>query len=419
MVEEPSDELSDEVVEIVYMRQASDIPRGEEIALEFNEVQSRIHVTVDNVPSSGMFEKLILTTEAGNPPDVFTTYWTLGCASKGYCMDLTPFIEAEGEEFFNSYILGSWDFNEYAGSYYGLPWRFSPNVVLLNRKVAEDAGVEIPMDIPASSSWTWDEFREFAQKLTDAENDVYGYCLTGSAEAFGTDAQFQTFLFSNGGKMINEQGLAGFNSPEGVETLQFLVDLINEYKVTPPGTTSAAQNICPDLVAAGGAAIWIDGSLWEGIIRKNNPGVDIVVLPMPYNNEMVTMDGGTGFGMSKFTEHPEEAWEFMKWLASDENQKDWAMTAKWQPGNVNVVNDPDFLAIDNNATVSWISSNYTILPLSHYPDNANLEAILRSYIQAAYLQTMTPKEALDAAAAEWDAVLMEYQADQWWDLWKR
>jgi len=399
-----------EVVELVYMRQAEGTPVELELIDEFNSAHPNIHVTVDSVPAQDNYSKLAVTTEGGTPPDVFMTYFTIGAATNGLAMDLTPFIEREGEAFYNMYVKGAWEFNQFGDKIYGIPYRVAPNVVILNVKMVRDAGLEIP----SNRGWTWDEFVAFAQELTDPAKETYGYCLTGSAEALGTDAQFQAFLFSNGGKMITEEGLAGFNSPAGVETLQFLTDVVNVHGMVPPGTTSATENICPDLVASNKAAMWMDGSIWEGIIKIMHPDVELTLLPIPTNRAQATMNGGTGFGMSSKTEHPEEAWEFMKYLASDAVQLEWSLAAGWQPGNVAVLNDPQFTANQDNATVGWIMQNYTIYQLSNYPDNANLEAILRTYLQASYLGTMTPQEALDAAAAEWNPILEQYQSENWW-----
>lgn len=412
--EEPTKEpVSSQPVELVYMRQAEGIDLELEIVEEFNKTHPNIHVTVDNTPAGEHYQKLALTTESGNPPDVFMTYFTIGAATNGLAMDLTPLIKKEGDAFFKSYVEAGWLFNEYAGKYYGSPYRVAPVSVILNKNMFEKAGVPLP-----PNDWTWDDFVETAQKLTNPEKGEYGYCLTGSAESFGTDAQFYPFLYANNGKMITPEGLAGFNSPEGVEALQFMTDLVNKYKVVPPGVTSTSNNNCTDLLASDKVAMWIDGSLWLGFIRAARPEVNITIAPLPYNKVKVTSDGGTGFGISSKTKHPEEAWEFLKYMMSDEVMKKWALAASFTPANVNVLKDPEFLANSEQATIAWILANYKILPLSHYPDNANLEAKLRSYIQAAYLGQSTPKEALDGAAAEWDVVLKDYQGDDWWAIWK-
>lgn len=411
--EEPEEPMEEEVVELVYMRQAEGIDLEMEIVEKFNEEHPNINVTIDSVPAGDNYSKLALTTESGNPPDVYMTYWTVGAATNGLAYDMSPFVEAEGQEYYDSFVKAGWTFNEYAGKQYGVPYRVAPVSVIVNRKMVESKGLELP-----SKDWTWDGFVEYAKQLTDPEKGEYGYCLTGSAESHGTDAQFYPYLFSNGGVMINDEGLAGFNSPEGVEALEFMVDIVNNQGIVPPGTTSTSNNTCIDLLAADKVAMWIDASIWLGFIRAGRPEVDITLAPFPCNTVCATDNGGTGFGMASKTQHPEEAWEFIKYLASDEIQKEWAMDASWTPGNVAVLNDAEFLADGDQATVAYVLENYKVWPLSHYPDNANLEAILRTYLQAAYLGEMTAKEALDGAAAEWNEVLKEYQADDWWEVWK-
>lgn len=411
-VQEPT-KASTAPVELVYMRQAEGIDLELQIVDEFNKTHPNIHVTVDSTPAGQHYQKLALTTEAGNPPDIFMTYFTIGAATNGLALDLTPYIQKEGDAFFNSYVKAGWLFNEYAGKYYGAPYRVAPVSVILNKKMFANAGVPLP-----PNDWTWDDFIATAQKLTNPEKGEYGYCLTGSAESFGTDAQFYPFLYANKGVMINSEGLAGFNTPEGTEALQFMVDLVNKYKVVPPGITSTSNNNCTDLLASDKVAMWIDGSLWLGFIRAARPEVDITLAPLPYNKAKITSDGGTGFGISSKTKHPDEAWEFLKYMMSDAVMKKWALAASFTPANVNVLKDPEFLANEEQAKIAWILANYKIYPLSHYPDNANLESKLRTYIQAAYLGTSTPKEALDGAAAEWNVILKTYQSDNWWAFWK-
>ena len=413
--EEPTEspEEAEEVVELVYMRQAEGIDLELEFVEEFNQAHPNINVVVDSVPAGETYSKLALTTESGNPPDVFMTYWTLGAASNGLAMDLTPFIEPDGHAFFTSYVKPGWTFNAYAGKYYGAPYRVAPVSVIINKNMVDAAGLDLP-----PNDWTWEDFVEYGKALTNEEEGEYGYCLTGSAESHGTDAQFYPFLFSAGGKMINENGLAGFNSPEGVEALEFMTGLVQEGEIVPPGTTSASNNTCIDMLAADKVAMWIDASIWLGFIRAGRPEVNITLATMPYRNVQSTDNGGTGFGISPLTEHPEEAWEFVKFLISDDVMKRWAMAGSFTPGNVNVLNDPEFLENPENAKVKYMLDNYKIWPLSHYPDNANLESVLRTYLQAAYLGDMTPEEALDGAAAEWNTVLEDYQEDDWWDVWK-
>jgi ABC-type glycerol-3-phosphate transport system substrate-binding protein len=410
--EEAAEEPAEDVVELVWMRFSEGHDVELELMDEFNAAHPNIHVTADTVPAEDNYSKLVLTTEAGTPPDVYMTYFTLGAATNGLSMDLTPFIEAEGEEWFNNLSPNGWAFHEYAGAYYAAPWRVAPGMIIVNNNLLEKAGLELP-----AGEWTWDEFLEYAQAMTNPADDEYGFCIMGSAEDPGTDYQFYPYLFQAGGVMINDEGLSGFNTNAGAEALQFLTDMINEYQVVPPGTTSATANTCIDLLAADKVGMWLNASLWLGIIRSTYPEADISLAPAPVNARGSTLVGGTGLGMSPDTEHPEEAWEFIKFMISDDSMRRWATAFDFTPPNVTLLEDPEFTSNPDQAAVAYTILNQTMYSLSHYPNNAELESILRSYIQAAYLEDMAPDEALAMAAAEWDPILVEYQGDDWWAQW--
>jgi len=401
-----------EVAEIIFMRFSEGHDIELELVEEFNAAHPDINVNVDTVPAEDNYPKLALTTEAKTPPDVYMTYFTLGAATNDLAMDLTPFIEAEGEDWFNSLSGNGWAFHEYAGSYFAVPWRVAPGMVILSNPLLEKAGLEVP-----KGELTWEEFVEYAQAMTNPENDEYGFCIMGSAEDPGTDYQFYPALFQAGGVMINEEGLSGFNTPEGAEGLQFMTDLINKYEVVPPGTTSASANTCIDLLAANKVGMWTNASFWVGIIRSVYPDADLTIAPMPVHARGSTLVGGTGFGMSPMTEHPQAAWEFIKFMTSDDVMRRWATAFDFTPPNVMLLGDPTFTENPEQAAVAYTILNQEMYSLSHYPNNAELESILRSYIQGAYLEDMTPEEALTGAAAEWDQILEEYQVDNWWAQW--
>jgi ABC-type glycerol-3-phosphate transport system substrate-binding protein len=403
-----------EPVEIVFMRFAEGHDIELEFVNEFNASHPDIHVTVDTVPAEDTYPKLALTSEAGTPPDVFMTYWTLGAATNGLALDLTPLIKAAGEEWFGGLSEWGWAFHDYAGSYYAVPWRVAPGVVFFNTNLLAKAGLKVP-----SGEWTWDEFVEYAKAMTNPAEEQYGFCIMGSADDPGTDYQYYPFLFQAGGVMINGEGLAGFNTPAGAEALQFMHDLIYVHKVTPPATTSATANACIDLLAADKVGMWTNASLWTGYIRNAYPNAQITIAPMPVGKTTGTLVGGTGFGIAKGSKHPEEAFEFIKFYVSDDIMRRWTAAIAFTPPNINILKDPAFTSDPEQAAVAYAMLNQKMYPLSHYPDNSNLESILRGYIQAVYLEEMTPEEAVAGAAAEWDSVLKGFVGDDWWDIWTR
>jgi len=404
---------SDEVVELVFMR----FSEGNDVELdlieEFNAAHPNIHVTADTVPANDNYQKLVLTTEAGQAPDVFMTFWTLGAASNNLALNLDPLIEKEGKDWYANYHEGGWIFHQWAGSNYAVPWRLAVAMVTMNLNLLEKADLEIP-----PNDWTWDDYISYANALTNPENNEWGICQMGSAEDPGTDYQFYSFLFQAGGKMINDEGLAGFNTPEGIEALQFMVDFIDSFMV-PPGTTAATANVCHDLLAADKAGTWIDASLWAGIIRNMHPEANITLVPVPQYKRAAALIGGTGLGIASTSKHPEEAFEFIKFMVSDDAMLRWSSALGFTPPNISLLTEnPKFANDPEQQRVLWAMNNQKLYPLSGYPDNAELESILRSYLQAAYLGQVTPEAALAGAEEEWNVILKKYQDLNWWAAWE-
>src|SRR5690606_28991565 len=96
---------------------------------------------------------------------------------------------------------------------YGIPVTNGNMAMFYNKKLLAEAGVEVPE--------TWEEFVEAAKKLTDPSKNQYA--LTGNlAVEPPTVISYEVFPFilQAGGKIL-EDGKAVFNSPEGVEGLNF------------------------------------------------------------------------------------------------------------------------------------------------------------------------------------------------------
>lgn len=403
-----------EVVEIVYQRYADNPDIELEFVEEFNTSHPTIHVTVDSVPAVDAYQKVLLTTEAGIPPDIFMTHFTLSSATTGLAMDITPLVEAEGTNWSNNFGQEAWVFHDYAGRHYAMPWRVSPTVVFLNNKLLKKAGLEVPQD-----DWTWDDFLEYAKAMTHPENDEYGFCLVGAADNTTTTLQFGAFLFAGGGRHIGDDGLSNLSNEATIDTFNFLNSMIHEYKVVPPGTASTVTNTCTDLLAADKVGMWSNADLWRGSLRNKYKGIDISLAPIPSKAGKGAWIGGTGLAIANKSKHPEEAWEFIKFITSDDVMRRWSTAAGFMPPNKSLWEDPNWIAEDpERTTVIKVLETTKLYPLDGYPEGYDLNGILRNYIQAVYLKEMTPEKAMAEATSEWNVILEDYQQDDWWNAWK-
>lgn len=121
--------------------------------------------------------------------------------------------------------LGSYD-----GVQYGMPFTTSSRALFYNKKLFAQAGIAAPPK-------TWDELMTDAGKIEALGKIGYGMPL-GPEEA-----QAETFLWflGNGGGFQTTDGKWDINSPQNVETLDFMTKLVKAGDTEPnPGTKNRA-----------------------------------------------------------------------------------------------------------------------------------------------------------------------------------
>lgn len=86
-------------------------------------------------------------------------------AANGLLEPLNELIEKEGLNYNDEYKVDT----SIDGKYYGLPGTFRQYFVMMNKDHLDEAGLEIPKE------WTWDEYLEYAKKMTKGEGPTKRY----------------------------------------------------------------------------------------------------------------------------------------------------------------------------------------------------------------------------------------------------
>ncbi len=240
-------------------------PDGEQFAAYvskmFEEKYPHVNVEYQMVTHTGKEEQATAAMFAGNPPHV---YWEQGSpnpewVAQGQLAPITSYLTEEDKEDFIDYTLET---GKIGGEYYMWPWNNSNNgmgsTLLLNVERFEERGVEIPED----RSWTMEEFLEVAQQLSYDGN----YAITLAAE---DTLNMLGWMHRFGARMLNEDETEFvLNEPEGVEALQFMVDLIHEYEVAPDGAAGMGVYDAIDNFHAGRTAMGYGGIYEIGRIDR-------------------------------------------------------------------------------------------------------------------------------------------------------
>ncbi len=293
------------------------VPAIEKTAREFGKEHPNVTIKVQlTAPTKEYWTKLQTSVSGGSAPDVF---WMNAprfglYASEDVLMPLTDKIEKDKVDL-GAYPESLVDIYNLDGEQYALPKDFDTIGLWYNKQLFDAAGVKHP-----DASWTWDDLTAAAKKLTG--KDQYGIV----APPYSQENYYNT-IFQAGGEVISADGkTSGFDSPAAQQGVQFWVDMIHKHKVSPTAE-QMADTEPGQLFSSGKAAMYYGGS-WEAINFAQNADLKdkVNVAALPKGEKQAVVIHGLGNVIYKGTEHPDEAWEWVKFLGSERAQKIQAET---------------------------------------------------------------------------------------------
>ncbi len=358
------------------------------IATRFEEANPGVKVQVE-LYGDGFDDKLTAAMGAGNPPDLMYM-WNFP-AYKDALMPLDDLITRDAEAMNLADIpAGLMNISLIDGKTYAMPIGFTTQVVFYNKDMFAAAGLPEPQ-----AGWTWTDLRAAAARFRNADEKVYGFAVDAKPDPF----DFEQFYWSNGTKYISDDGkvLEGYmNSPEAVEVLTLFADMIKSEE-------AVALNIGDDTPGStlfkGGKIAMFQSAMWSktGI---DESGINYGVAPLPAFGDKPphSVIGASGLSISRDTEQPDLAWEFVKFFSTPEAV---AMRTNDLPIRTSVADaagmssDPifkpffDMLAVSNRETNAFLKN----------PEWGRIQENLAMAIEATMIDQGKAKEHLDAAVA--------------------
>ena len=288
------------------------------------------------------------------------------------------------------------------GNQYLLPYSWNNMLIYYNTARLAEAGLDEP-----SSDWTWDDFLAYAQSLSsdddgDGVNDRFGFAWDNGV----LFASVVPWIYSNGGVLINEDGTANLTSPEVVEAVDFMRDLIYEHEVatTPIGYGDLYTRFKSGDLAMFGAGRWP----MLNFVPEEFTDFNIQLWPTNGGNELVTEFGIDGFPIFAEAQNVDAAWEWLKFMTSVEVQNRFIGTKDSPVGNIPVRRSvsaglgqfgPD------NWEAFYESLEGQALPVPAPPEYSQVDSALTRYTGLVFADEFTAEEAMDAAQDEWETIL--------------
>lgn len=284
------------------------------------EEETGISITMDELGYVDLYQKLTADFVGKTAQyDLMTVdiVWSGEYAKNKYTLPLDDFMERDKDQLALDDILPvSWSLGEWEGKHWAYPMAGYANVLNYRKDILEAKGINPPQ--------TQEELLEAAKKLTEGE--MYGIALLG-AKGSAVAQDYMAFVQQHGGSILDESGKVAVNTPENVEVLEFFGEL---FKYAPPGSTDYWWDQRETAFRNGNVAMMEGWSIARAgyenpEISKIVGKVDITKAPVKAGMEPKYGFGGWGIGINAASDpqKQEAAWEFIKWLASEEVQKEW------------------------------------------------------------------------------------------------
>ena len=194
------------------------------------------------------------------------------------------------------------------GNYYGFPKDSSTLVLFYNKKHFEEAGLSGPPT-------TWEELREYSKILT--KDGRYGLGVAPEL------ARQMFMIEAFGGKVVDEDGKAAFDTPEALQGLQLVIDqhLIDKTSVQP---TEVGSGWGGEMFGQEKVSMVLEGNWAIPYLNNTFPDLEYGTAEVPtVNGKKVTMAYTVAYVMNKQSKHKEEAWKLIEFLTGKEGMKIW------------------------------------------------------------------------------------------------
>ncbi len=290
-----------------------------EIVDAYNNSQDRVFVNF--VSQSELDRKLLFATSGGNPPDV-AGFWSNRLASFVEMGTLTPLdgrMRESGIER-DDYLPAIINCGTMRGFVWGLPTTPATLALHYNQGMFRDSGLD-PEQPPA----TLQELDEFAERLAvmnDGRYERVGFLPTEP------NWWLPMWGFWFGDSFVSEDGRTlTCDSPESVAALRWLASYTTNYNHRALRELEAAH--ANQFASASNAfmservGMMLQGVWMANFIKEYGPDVEWSAAPFPAafetNGHPVTIIETDLLVIPVGAHHPDEAWEFIRFVQRQEN----------------------------------------------------------------------------------------------------
>ena len=369
----------------------------DQLIAEFETTNPDIDVVWVDVPWADMQSKILTAVSAGTAPDVVNLNpdFASQLASRNAWLSLNDRLTPEQQAV---YLPKIWQATSLNGDSFGFPWYLTTRVTLFNTELLDQAGLSQPPS-------TYAELADAAKQIKE-KTGKYAFFISFVPE----DAAdvLQSFI-QMGVPLVDADGNAAFNTPEGKAVFQYWTDLYQQ-DLLPREVLTQGHRRAIELYQAGETAFLASGAEALDNIANNAPDIAAATQAAP----QITGDTGKknvaamNLVVPQSTDAPEAAIKFALYITNNDNQISFAQSANLLPSTAAAVDstlteppaDATPIEVARTVSASQLADAEVLIPALE--DVKTLQKTLYDNLQAAMLGEKTVDAAVADAADEWN-----------------
>ncbi len=350
-----------------------------------------------DVPWAAMESKIISAVSARTAPDVvnLNPSFASQLAAKNAWLELDAKIAPTDRQ---KYLPKVWQASTLNNVSFGIPWYLTTTVTIYNQELLQKAGVVQPPK-------TYAELAQAARLIKEK---------TGKAAIFITfvpqdSGEALESLVQMGVKLVDAQGKAAFNSPEGKAAFQYWVDMYKQ-GFLPPEVLTQGHRRAIELYQAGEVAFLASGAEFMQTISNNAPGIakasaTTSQITGTTNKKNVAV---MNLVIPKDTDQPDLALKFALYVTNSENQLAFAQAANVLPSTIEAVQQYQSRLsggsspVDQARGISAAQLQDAEVLVPAMPGVKKLQQVIYENLQAAMLGQKSVDQAIGDAEKQWN-----------------
>lgn len=380
---------------------------------EFEKNNPSYKVKWIDVPWNAMESKILTAVSSKNAPDVVNLNpdFAASLASRQAWLNLDEEISLQEKQ---QYLEKIWEGNsikicspDCQKIVFGIPWYLTTTITVYNRELLKQAGITKPPQT----------FTELATVAAKVKEKTGKYAFFVPFVPNDSNEVLQSFI-QMGVKLVDEEGKAAFNTPEGLAVFRYWVDLYQK-GLLPPEVLTQGHRHAVELYQAGELALLGTGAEFLKTIATNAPSIyqQSDVAPQITGNTGKRNVAVMNLVIPKDSKNTSAALQYALFVTNGDNQLRFSQQANVLPSHRQALSqyiknleeemakgdNPDNLLLKaRKISAQQLETASVLIP--PIKNLGQLKRIIYENLQQAMLNQKTVQQAITDAANQWNNI---------------